>query len=343
MAKDTQISKRKRDHIQINLNEDVASSLTTGLDKYRLIHQALPELSLNEVDLSQQLFGKTQRVPLFISSMTGGTAEAARLNRILAMAAHEMGLAMSIGSQRAAIEDANLADTFKVRQYAPDILLFANLGAVQLNYGYGADECHRAVDMIEADALVLHLNPLQEALQPEGDVNFSGLASKIAQVRKALDVPLIVKEVGWGISARAAKMLIDAGVDAIDVAGAGGTSWSQVEMHRIQNPQLAQTAAGFAAWGIPTAESIQNVRSISHEMLVFASGGLRTGIDVVKCLALGANMGGMADPFLKAAHTSLESTVDMMHTVIDQIQIAMFACGARTLQELTPENLAPSA
>ena len=339
MRKDTQISNRKQDHIRVNLHENVDSSLITGFEKYRFIHQALPELSMDDVDLSQKCFGKHQRVPLLVSSMTGGTEQAAQLNRTLAEAAQEVGLAMGVGSQRAAIEDKSLADTFRVRQYAPDILLFANLGAIQLNYGYGINECRQAVEMIEADALILHLNPLQEALQPEGNTDFSHLASKIAGVKKGLSVPLIVKEVGWGISVKAAKMLVEAGVDGIDVAGAGGTSWSQVEMHRLQDPYRAQTAASFIDWGIPTAESILNVRQISQKIPIIASGGLRNGIDIAKSLAMGAAMGGMAGPFLKAASQSLEQTVNTMRMVTDQIRIAMFACGARTLKDLSKDTL----
>lgn len=339
MKKDTPTADRKQDHIRINLEKDVNSGLTTGFENYRFIHQALPEMSLADVELGQTLFGKHQPVPVLVSSMTGGTQAAARLNRILATAAQVVGLAMGVGSQRVAIEDPALADTFQVRQYAPDILLFANLGAVQLNKGYGVDQCQRAVDMIEADALILHLNPLQEALQPEGDVDFSGLVKKIAGVRKSLKVPLIVKEVGWGISPQAAKMLHTAGVDAIDVAGGGGTSWSQVELHRIQDPYRAQTAAAFVDWGIPTAESIVNVHSVFKDRLVFASGGLKNGIDIAKCLALGANLGGMAGTFLKAADDSLETAVNVMRMIIDQIRIAMFACGARSLDELTPDKL----
>jgi len=339
MRKDTQISNRKQDHLRVNLQEDVDSSLITGFEKYRFIHQALPELSLDDVDLSQNILGKHQRVPLLVSSMTGGTEQAAQLNRTLAEAAQEVGLAMGVGSQRAAIEDKSLTDTFRVRQYAPDILLFANLGAIQLNYGYGIDECRQAVEMIEADALILHLNPLQEALQPEGDTDFSHLASKIAEVKKGLGVPLIVKEVGWGISVKAAKMLVEAGVDGIDVAGAGGTSWSQVEMHRLQDPYHAQTAASFIDWGIPTAESILNIRQISQKIPIIASGGLRNGIDVAKSLAMGAAMGGMAGPFLKAASQSLEQTVKTMRMITDQVRIAMFACGARTLKDLSIDTL----
>lgn len=339
MKKDTPIANRKIDHIHINLEKDVASALTTGLEDYRLIHQALPEMSLANVDLGQHLFGKHQPVPVLVSSMTGGTEEAARLNRILATAAQEVGLAMGVGSQRAAIKDPSVEDSFKVRQYAPDILLFANLGVVQLNAGYGISECRRAVEMIDANALVLHLNPLQEALQPEGDVDFGGLAAKIGQVCQALEVPVIVKEVGWGISVQAAQMLVDAGVSVIDVAGAGGTSWSQVEMYRIADPYQAATAGAFVDWGIPTTDSIRNVRSVNDKILLFASGGLQNGIDITKCLALGASLGGMAGIFLKAADNSLETTVSVMRMIVDQVRIAMFASGARTLADLTPDKL----
>lgn len=339
MEKDTQIKSRKGEHIQINLEKDVASALTTGLADYRFVHQALPEMALSEVDMGQVLFGKTQRVPVLVSSMTGGTERAARINRHLAEGAQAVGLAMGVGSQRAAIADASLAESFQVRRYAPNILLFANLGAVQLNYGYGVDECRQAVEMIEADALILHLNPLQEALQPEGDGDFSGLAGKIGEVREKLGVPVIVKEVGWGLSVEAARLLYDAGVDALDVAGAGGTSWSQVEMYRNPDPYRAQTAGAFIGWGIPTAESLLAVRQVYQDRPVFASGGLRTGIDIAKCLALGANLGGMAGQFLRAADESLEATVSTMRMVTDQVRIAMFACGARNLDALRTDKL----
>jgi isopentenyl-diphosphate Delta-isomerase len=339
MKKDTQISDRKYEHIRINLEEDVDSALTTGLEQYRLVHQALPEIALADVDLSQILFGKTQRVPVLVSSMTGGTEKAARINRTLATAAQEVGLAMGLGSQRAAINDPELAPSFQVRDVAPDILLFANLGAVQFNYGYGVDECRRAVEMIDADALILHLNPLQEALQPEGDSNFADLAVKIGETVRQIEVPVIIKEVGWGISKQTAKRLIELGVAAIDVAGAGGTSWSQVEMHRIEDPYRSQTAGAFVDWGIPTAESIMNVREIDESILLFASGGLRSGIDIAKCLALGANLGGMAGLFLKAAADSEETAVNTMKMIVDQIRIAMFASGVRDLSALTPLTL----
>lgn len=339
MKKDTQISNRKYEHIRINLEEDVDSALTTGLEQYRLVHQALPEIALADVDLSQTLFGKLQRVPVLVSSMTGGTEKAAQLNRTLATAAQEVGLAMGLGSQRAALSDPSLAPTFQVRKVAPDILLFANLGAVQFNYGYGVDECRRAVEMIEADALILHLNPLQEALQPEGDNDFSGLAAKIGDVVRKLSVPVIIKEVGWGISSQTAKRLVELGVAAIDVAGAGGTSWSQVEMHRIDDPYRSQTAGAFIDWGIPTVDSILNVREVDDTIPLFASGGLRNGIDIAKCLALGANLGGMAGLFLKAANDSEEATVATMRMIVEQIRIALFASGVQELAALTAQTL----
>jgi isopentenyl-diphosphate delta-isomerase len=325
---------RKADHIRINLEEDVRSGLTSGLERYRFVHQALPELNLAEVDLRVTLFGKPLQVPLLISSMTGGTQQARDLNRTLAAAAQSAGIAMGLGSQRAAIENPDLAPTFQVRDVAPDVLLFANLGAVQFNYGYGIDQCRRAVDMLEADALILHLNALQEAVQPEGDTNFSGLLQKIEVVCRALSVPVIGKEVGWGISEQAARQLALAGVAAIDVAGAGGTSWSQVEMHRAKTESQKRVAGAFVDWGIPTAESILNVKRAAPHLPVIASGGLRDGVEVAKCLALGATLGGLASPFLKAADASLEAVIETIQELAREIRIAMFAAGAGNIAQL---------
>ena len=232
MPKVAPIDQRKADHIKINLEQDVRSALTSGLEHYHFVHEALPELDLKKIDTTLNLFGKKLRAPILISSMTGGTAEAGIINLRLAEAAQACGVAMGVGSQRTAIENGGQAKTFQVRSAAADILLFANLGAVQLNYGYDLDQCRKAVEMIGADALYLHLNPLQEAVQDAGDTDFEGLAKKIESICKKLEVPVIAKEVGWGISERTAKLLTDCGVRAIDVAGAGGTSWSQVEMHR---------------------------------------------------------------------------------------------------------------
>ncbi|GAP14981.1 isopentenyl-diphosphate delta-isomerase [Longilinea arvoryzae] len=330
---------RKADQIRINREEDVQSGLTSGLEHFRFHHRALPELDLEEIDLSQSLLGKTVRTPILISSMTGGTAEAETINRVLAQAAQETGIAMGVGSQRTGIEHPELAYTFEIRKYAPDILLFANIGAVQLNYGYDIDQCKRAVDMIGADALILHLNALQEALQPEGDTRFSGLAQRIEQICRQLTLPVIAKEVGWGFSEQDIRLLQNAGVTAIDVAGAGGTSWSQVEMHRLTDPRKARVAAAFQDWGIPTAEAIRNVRRVAPDLLVIASGGLKNGIDIAKCIALGARLGGMAGPFLKAASQSVEVTLDLIHEIDDILRTVFFATGSRNIPALQDHKI----
>jgi isopentenyl-diphosphate Delta-isomerase len=339
MTKVAPIDQRKADHIKINLEKDVRSALTTSLENYHFTHEALPELDLEQVDTSLSLFGKRLAAPILISSMTGGTSDAETINLRLAEAAQEMKIAMGVGSQRAAIEHPEQAKTFQVRRVAPDILLFANLGAVQLNYGYGIDQCRRAVDMIEANALIFHFNPLQEAVQDAGDTDFAGLAKKIEEVCRQLEVPVIAKEVGWGISERAAKLLADCGVQAIDVAGAGGTSWSQVEMHRAPDEFTRELAATFVGWGIPTADSILNVKKAAPDMRIFASGGLKDGLDVAKCIALGATLGGMAGQFLKAAAISTKSAVQMMKLTKRQIEVTMFAAGAGTLEDLRTGKL----
>jgi isopentenyl-diphosphate delta-isomerase len=328
---------RKADHIRICLEEDVAGrEITAGFERYRFVHQALPEINLRDVDTSLELWGRRLGAPLLISSMTGGTPRAEEINRHLALGAQEMRIAMGVGSQRAAIERAELAPTYQVRRFAPDIALFANVGAVQLNYSYGVDECRRAVDMIEADALILHLNSIQEAVQPEGDTEFGGLAGKIEAVCRGVGVPVIAKEVGWGISHEAAQLLWNAGVSAIDVAGAGGTSWSQVEAHRIGSERGRLVAEAFAGWGIPTAESLLLAQKppIPDGALVFASGGLRNGLDAAKAIALGATLAGMARPFLKAAAISAEAVVELGGVIRDQLRIAMFGVGTVDLVSL---------
>ena len=339
MPKVAPIEQRKADHLKINLEKDVHSSVTTGLERYHFIHEALPELNLEDVDTSLSIFGRQLNAPILISSMTGGTEQAETINRRLAEAAQSIRTAMGVGSQRAALEDGKQAKTFQVRKYAPDILLLANLGAVQLNYGYGIDECRRAVEMIEADALILHLNPLQEAVQSGGDTNFKGLAGKMEKVCKKLGVPVIAKEVGWGISKRTAKLLANCGFSAIDVAGAGGTSWSQVEMHRANDEFSRELAGAFIGWGIATSESILNVREAAPKMMIFASGGLKDGLDIAKCIALGSTLGGMAGKFLKAAAISPENAVEIMKLTQRQIQVTMFAAGVGGLGGLKTDCL----
>lgn len=336
MTKVTNLTeRRKEEHIDINLEQDVQfPNLTTGFERFRFIHDALPEIDLADIDTTVNLFGKTLQTPVFISSMTGGTEKAQNINRNLAEAAQIRGMAMGLGSQRAALEDTSLVASYNVRPIAPDILLFANIGAVQLNYGYTVEHCQRAVDMIEADALILHLNPLQEAVQPEGDTNFTGLLNKIEEVCKKLEVPVIAKEVGWGISEKTARKLAAVGVSAIDVAGSGGTSWSEVEYHRAPSAFHARVARSFADWGIPTADSIRYTKSATPDLPIFASGGLKDGIDVAKSVALGATMGGFAGAFLKAADKSVEAVLDLEQEITKQLHVAMFCVSAQNLNEL---------
>lgn len=326
---------RKVDHVRINLEKDVSfPRLTTGLEKYRFLHRALPELNLAEINIRQELFGKLLSAPVLISSMTGGAGMAFEINRNLAIAAQATGIAMGLGSQRAALEDSALEYTFRIRDVAPDILLFANVGAVQLNYGYDASHLQRAVDMAQADALILHFNVLQEAVQPEGDTDFSGLLAKIEKVCASLGVPVIAKEVGWGFSQQDVRALIDAGVSAIDVAGSGGTSWSEVEYHRAPTEFHANVARAFADWGISTADAILYAAAVSGDKPVFASGGLRDGIDVAKSIALGASLGGLASPFLRAAVESADAVISLVNQITAQLRIAMLCAGVRDLDTL---------
>ncbi len=334
--------RRKDDHIRINLDEDVQfPRVTTGLERLRFMHQALPELDLEAVDTRTTVFGKSLSSPLLISSMTGGTERARQINLTLAEAARSAGIALGLGSLRAALEDPALAPTYDVRRVAPNILLFANLGAVQLNYGYGLEQCQRAVDMVGADALILHFNALQEAVQPEGDSRFSGLLARVEAICRGLEVPVIAKEVGWGFSPQAARQLADAGVAAIDVAGSGGTSWSEVEYHRAPTAQHANVARAFADWGIPTADSLRYVREAAPGLLVFASGGLRDGVDIAKCIALGAELGGIAGPFLQAAAQSVDAVNKLIWELSTQLRVAMFAAGAANIAALKQTPLYP--
>ncbi len=321
--------KRKADHIDISLNRKVSfNAITTGLEEYRFDHQALPEVDLDEIDLTTEIIGREAGAPLLISSMVGGIDEGARLNRNLAEAAQHHRIPMGVGSQRCAIDDPRLEWTFRVRNIAPDIPLYANLGAVQLNYGYGVSECIRAVEMIEADALILHLNPLQEALQHEGNTRFAGLAKKIEAVCRSLTVPVIAKEVSFGMSRETARLLINAGVAAIDVAGAGGTSWGEVEKYRSKTETGFNIAGSFSEWGIPTAQSIRMVREEDREVFLIASGGVRTGIDLAKVIALGADFGGVALPLMAAASESAEAVSNAITEIIEELRIAMFCVGA---------------
>lgn len=326
---------RKADHLRVCLEEEVQfHQTTTGLERYRFRHCCLPELDRSEIDLSTAFLGKRLSAPLLISSMTGGTELARLINFRLAAVAQQFGLAMGVGSQRVAIENPEAVASFAVRAVAPDVLLFANLGAVQLNYDYGLAECQRSVDVLEADALILHLNPLQECVQTRGDTNFRGLLSKIGQLCQSLPVPVIAKEVGNGISAPMAQKLMEAGVSAIDVAGAGGTSWARVESERATDAKQRRLGQTFANWGIPTADCITAIRAIAPNLPLIASGGLRNGLEAATALALGADLAGLALPFLQAAAESEAALETLAETLIAELTTVLFCTGSADLAAL---------
>jgi isopentenyl-diphosphate Delta-isomerase len=330
---------RKAEHIRICLESDVQfKTQGSGFDRYQFTHSCLPELDYQEIDLTTNLLGKQLGAPILISSMTGGTQQAKEINYRLAEAAQVYKLAMGVGSQRVAIEKPDVADTFQVRKIAPDILLLANLGAVQLNYRYGIDECLRAVELLEADALILHLNPLQECIQPHGDTNFGGLLDRIATVCQQLPVPVIIKEVGNGISASMAQQLIAAGVRGIDVAGAGGTSWAKVESERAQTALQRRLGETFGDWGIPTTECITTIRQIAPTLPLIASGGVRNGLDIAKAIALGADVAGLALPFLQAADSSTAAVAELVQILMAEIQTVLFCTGNANLAVLKQSN-----
>lgn len=325
---------RKAEHLSICLQRKVESdSVRTGFDGFQFVHEALPEVNLEDVDTNSQLLAKELSAPFMISSMTGGLSEGGRINRVLAEAAQIMGVAIGVGSQRVGLLNPSLADTFKVRQIAPDVFLCANLGGVQLNNGFSLDECRAAVDMIDADALVLHLNPLQESVQSGGNTNFEGLVRRIESICASLEVPVIVKEVGQGISERSARVLMDAGVAAIDIAGAGGTSWSLVESIRERNGK-SEVGATFSDWGIPTAESIIMARRGAPDIALIASGGVRSGLDAAKSIALGANLVAFGLPVLKEAVRGVDAVLHLLRRYRDELRTAMFCIGAHNLDEL---------
>jgi isopentenyl-diphosphate delta-isomerase len=329
------LASRKADHLRICLEESVRPrNPTNGLERYRFVHQALPDVNLDEIDLSTEFWGRQLRAPILVASMTGGTTSAGAINRRRAEAAERVGVALGIGSQRTALEEPQWADTYRVRDVAPNILLLANLGAVQLNRSYTVEHCQRAVDMIQADGLILHLNPVQEALQPGGDTCFRDLLGKIHDVCRTLTVPVIVKEVGYGLSAEVARQLVAAGVSALDVAGAGGTSWSEVERYRAPDARHDQVAAQFADWGIPTATSLRVVREAVPGVPLIASGGIETGIDVAKCVALGADLAAIAWPLLRPALLSTEAAIEVLEVIVRTCQVAMFCIGAPDVSSL---------
>ncbi len=330
--------KRKADHIQICLEEKVqARHTTTGFEDIFLVHKALPEIERDKIDLSTIVFNHEFSAPIIVEAMTGGTAKAKKINAAIAQAVEQMGLGMGIGSQRAAIEDPKLESAFTVtRKMAPTAFLIANIGGPQIIRGHSVKTAQKAVEMIRANALAIHLNPLQEAIQPEGETNYLGVLEKIGEITQALDVPVIVKETGAGIAAEEAKKLEAAGAAGIDVAGAGGTSWAAVEYHRakkVQDENRQRLGETFWDWGIPTAVSIVEVVQ-SVNLTVIASGGLRSGTNVAKAMALGADLTGAASPILYPATKGSEEVKKVLRFMIEELRNTMFLVGAESVQEL---------
>jgi isopentenyl-diphosphate delta-isomerase len=330
--------KRKADHIKISLNQDVqARKVSTGFEDIYFTHKALPEIDKQKIDLSTTVFDHKFAAPLIVGAITGGTPEATKINATIAEAVEELGLGMGVGSQRAAIEDKKLEKTFAIaRKKAPTAFLIANIGGVQLVHGYGLKEAEKAIEMIEADALAIHLNPLQEVVQKEGQTNFKGVLEKIGEIAKEVDVPVIVKETGAGVAAEEAKKLEAAGVKGIDVSGAGGTSFAAVEYYRIKRRARSfQRRLGdvFWDWGIPTAISVVEV-SQTVNIEVVASGGIRDGVEMAKALALGASLTSLSQPALQTAAKGVKEIMEALSLLVGELRNSMFLVGADSIQAL---------
>lgn len=326
----SQITQRKQDHIEAVLN-DPEVERQSDFDHLRLLHRALPELDFTALDTGMEFLGKPIAFPFMIASMTGGAADnLADINRNLALAAEACQVPLAVGSQRAMILDKAAQDSFALRRYAPTVPLIANLGAVQLNYGFGVDEARRAVESLEADALYLHLNPLQELIQPEGDTHFGGLADKIAKLVEKLDVPVILKEVGSGLSPADIELGLQAGVTWFDVAGRGGTSWSRIEAHRADN-NLGFT---FQDWGLTTLESLRLARPYQAQARFIASGGIRNGIDMAKAVIMGGRLCGVAAPLLAPAMTSDTAVIAKIEQFRQEFATAQFLLGQAKADDL---------
>lgn len=326
---------RKIEHVRLCLEEEVGSrGVTTGFERYRFRHAALPEVDFDDINLETQFLGHRMRAPFLISSMTGGSAATGEINMRLAAAAERRGWALGVGSVRAAVEKEELASSFRVRERAPSVPVFANLGAIQLNYSFGVDDCRRAVEIAGADLLVLHLNGLQEIFQPEGNTRFGGLLNQIEALCRSLEVPVGFKEVGWGIDGETTRLLLDAGAAFIDVAGAGGTSWSQVEKFRNTDPVLRAAAEAFSGWGNPTADCIVEVRAEAPDCPLIGSGGLNSGVDAAKAIALGADLTGLGRGLLGPAVASEEALDARLAQVELELRTAMFGIGAASIADL---------
>ncbi len=329
------IKNRKKEHLNIALS-DKAQVGESGFSFYRFIHNALPEVDFRKIDTSTVFLGKKISYPFFISCMTGGILEGGKLNRNLARAAQKFNIPMGVGSQRIAIEHRDLEKFFKIRKYAPSIPILANIGLVQLNYGFGLKEFQDCIDMIGADALVVHINPIQEAVQPEGERNWEGILRKLEKIINKLSVPVIVKEVGFGLSADVVSRLYKTGVRIFDTAGWGGTNWSLIEGLRGK----ADYALGelYSNWGIPTTDSIIACREIQEKVkervVILGSGGIRSGVDMAKALALGADLAGVAAPFAKAGLVSEHEVEKLIEKYATELKTAMFGVGIKDIKNL---------
>jgi len=335
------IEDRKRDHLRLTLGGDVGfATLRTGLDDVRVAARALPERDLAEVDLGLEVWGRPLAVPLLVSCMTGGISEAGPVNRALAEAAQTHGVAFGLGSGRVLLDDPQRVAGFAVRNVAPDILVLANLGAVQL-HERDTDDCRRLVAACAADALALHVNAVQEAVQPGGDTTFGGLLELVAHLCASLEVPVIVKEVGFGMAPEDVRRLVEAGVAGIDVAGAGGTNWARVE--GLRDDRAGRVAAAFADWGWPTAASVRDARVVLDAAdappLLVGSGGIRHGVDALKVLCLGADLAGVARGLLAAGARGPDAAIDAVGVLVEQLRVGAWAAGAESAADLGPALL----
>jgi isopentenyl-diphosphate Delta-isomerase len=331
----SEIEQRKKDHIDIILSGAARHSRSSGFDSVDFEHCALPEIDFNAIDLSTSFLGKRLAVPFLASSMTGGPHKGGRINMAIAEAAQELGFAMGVGSQRIALGGGvNHGLDKSIRRAAPDIALYANLGAVQFTHGMTIDDAKRAIDLIEADGLILHLNPLQEALQPGGDRNWTGVAAAIEALCRALDVPVIAKEVGAGISVAVARRLAGCGIAAIDVAGTGGSSWAAVEGKRTSSAVGRQLGEIYRDWGIPTADALSDIHAALPDMPLIASGGIRHGLDGAKAVRLGAGLVGQAAALLPAATQGAGEVMRHVSEWCEALRVACFATGSDSLDML---------
>jgi isopentenyl-diphosphate delta-isomerase len=334
----TDISKRKADHINLALQAEHQASKSGGFERIRFEHNCLPELHTEEIDCSTVFLNQQCSAPLIIGAMTGGCDRGESINRHLAEAAEQCKIPMALGSQRAALQNGLAQD---MRRWAPNAILLGNLGGTQLQQ-HGVELAQRAVDSVQANAMIIHLNPLQELVQPNGDRDWRGILKAIEQCCVTLSVPVIVKEVGAGIGPASAQRLIDVGVSWIEIAGRGGTSWASIENARIEQTREQQIAAPFLDWGMDTATLIPRVRSQSSQLGLIASGGLRDGLDIARAVRLGANMSAIAQPFLQPALESTEAVIEKIEILREQLRWTMFLTGSKNLTQLQNAPLLPA-